>query len=183
MKYVKEFFAKNGEKISLRLLRCNDPREAKELQKVINEIALRSKLSDYVPVSASEMKELMAARSTLMKKKKGIFLVIEARNRIIGECTVHAEEGTSSHIGTVGIGIVKEYQNQGIGQKALHEIIALAKKIKGIEILKTETSETNKPAINAYQKVGFKLVAKIPKAYKIGNKYISEVILYLPLKA
>jgi len=64
------------------------------------------------------------------------------------------------------------------------EILKLAKKeLKPKpKIIRLSVFSTNKPAISLYKKIGFKIVAKIPKQISYKGKFIDEVIMLLCLR-
>ncbi len=67
----------------------------------------------------------------------------------------------------------------GLGKFLTQEVIKLAKKeLKPApKIIKLEVYVNNKPAIGLYKKMGFKIVAKIPKQIQYKGKLIGEYIM------
>ena len=147
------FSSKDRKKIYFRQLESGD---AEELLQVINQIS--KGVSDYSKLTKSKMKMLMKARLLIMKKRGGIFLILGDSGRIIGECTLHKMENEPS-TGIIGIGILKEFRNLGIGKGILERVIKFAKKMN-IKRIMTETSASNKPAIKLYTGIGFKEIKR-----------------------
>jgi len=80
----------------------------------------------------------------------------------------------TGHRGTIGISILKEYWNLGIGTAMFEELTSAAKE-RGCEIMELEFIEGNERAKHLYEKVGFCVVAEKPKAIKLKNgTYLSE---------
>ena len=141
--------SKNGKRIDFRPLESGD---TEELLKIINQIS--KGISDYSKLTESQMKKLMKIRLSMMEEDGGIFLVLEHAGRIIGECTLHKLENEPS-TGVIGIGLLKEFRNSGIGKGILGRVIKFAKKMNIKKII-TKTSSRNKPAIKLYTGIGFK---------------------------
>lgn len=137
----------------------------KEVWHVINSIAEED--SGYRKLNFKEMKMLFKQRERLIRKRCGIFFIIKAANKIIGECTIHKEKCTS-HLGFLGIGILKEFRNLGIGQKAISKTMDIARrKIKNLKVLQVNVSEKNKRAIHVYEKLGFREAKHLPKTAEL----------------
>ena len=147
------FSSKDGKKISFRPLGSGD---AEELLKVINQIS--KGISDYSKLTNSQMKGLMKARLSIMKRKKGLFLLIECSGKIIGECTLH-KTNSKLGVGVIGIGLLKEFRNLGIGKKILRNTINFAGRMN-IKQIVAETSSKNKSAIKLYAGIGFKEIKR-----------------------
>ncbi len=83
----------------------------------------------------------------------------------------------SKHIGMIVISVSKEYRGEGIGKECMKEVIARAKALKGINLLKLTAFAENKPAISLYEKCGFEIVGRIPKQYLYRGKYQDNIIM------
>ena len=82
------------------------------------------------------------------------------------------------HIAKMGIEIDYSYQNRGIGQILMKEIVKFAKQAwKDLELIEVSISGSNKQSIRAHEKFGFKHVAAVPNAIKWKGKYYSEMIM------
>ncbi len=91
------------------------------------------------------------------------------------------KEGRLSYIGELGIAVIKEYREEGIGNVLLKETLNWAKKL-GIKIVILDVFKTNKRALNFYKKFGFKVYGKLPKAVWRRGRYITEIKMYKELK-
>lgn len=88
---------------------------------------------------------------------------------VAGNCDITFRGGMkTSHRATVGIAILKEYWNLGIGSHMFHELIAAAKDW-GTEIMELEFIEGNDRAKHLYEKFGFRVVCEKPNAFKLKD--------------
>lgn len=67
------------------------------------------------------------------------------------------------HRATIGIALLRQYWDLGIGTAMFREMIRLAKE-EGIEQLELEVFEGNTRAMALYEKMGFRTVGAIPNA-------------------
>ncbi len=88
----------------------------------------------------------------------------------MGCCEISFINGSKTfHRAGIGISVLKDYWNIGIGSAMFSEIISLAKEHKETEILELEFIEGNKRAKALYEKFGFQEICIKPKAYKLRN--------------
>jgi ribosomal-protein-alanine N-acetyltransferase len=104
------------------------------------------------------------------------FLVAEVENRLAGYILCRIEFGTSElhkmkvakkgHV--VSIAVLPQYRRRGIGKLLM---IASMKAMLGYEALESylEVRESNQPAINLYNELGFVIARKIPEYYNDGE--------------
>lgn len=90
--------------------------------------------------------------------------------KAVGCCEISFINGSKTfHRAGIGISVLKDYWNIGIGSAMFSEIISLAKEHKETEILELEFIEGNKRAKALYEKFGFQEICIKPKAYKLRN--------------
>ena len=97
---------------------------------------------------------------------------------VAGNCEISFKGGIkTSHRATVGIAILKDYWNLGIGSAMFKELIAAARDRK-MEIVELEFIKGNERARHLYEKFGFKAVCEKPNAFKLKDgTYQSEVYM------
>lgn len=110
---------------------------------------------------------------------RGVYLIAKDGNKVVGNTSIELDSYRRNHIGKFAIAIRNEYRGIGLGAHLMEEIIKLAKKkLKPRpKIFQLEVFENNKPAINLYKKMGFKIVGKIPKQIQYKGKTIGEYIM------
>ena len=126
-------------------------------------------------------KQWFNVRIKNIKNKRAVFLVAEHNNVIVGIVEINLRVGQQSHVGECGIYIEKNYQGIGLGTSLMEEIIKLAKKNLKPKprVLRLSTSLANQQAIKLAHKLGFKIVANIPKQIQYKNKLVDEIIMIL----
>ncbi len=110
-----------------------------------------------------------------------ICLVAEEDGHVVGVCDVHSKRPASdmAHVGILGIAIVKEYRNRGIGRALLETML---EKSKGIfEIITLDVLTVNEKAYELYKKVGFIEAGRHPNTIKRKGRYYSEINMYIEL--
>jgi len=75
-----------------------------------------------------------------------------------------------THVGVLGMGVLKEYRNQGLGSQLLEKTLAHAK-TNGLEKVELEVYESNTAAVNLYIKFGFEVEGKRIKSRKLDGCY------------
>lgn len=102
---------------------------------------------------------------------------------VAGNCEITFKNGLKlSHRAGIGIAILKDYWNIGIGTAMFRELIAEAE-IHGTEIMELEFIEGNERARALYEKFGFEIVCTRPKALKLKDgSYRSEIFMQKYLK-
>lgn len=171
-------------KISIRKLAESDLRRAKDFQKYINSLIEEdAKLLMNKPIALKDEKDFLKNTIKTIKEKKCVFLVAEHNKKIVGVTDIKQDRWRRNHIGHFGISIRNNYRGIGLGTQMMSEVIKLAKKeIKPKpKIVALEVYENNKPAIGLYKKMGFKVMAKLPKQIQYKGRLISEYIMLLDL--
>lgn len=105
------------------------------------------------------------------KSNDTIMLVAKADGKIIGDASLSRLPRRMSHRGDLGITVVKEHWNKGIGTQLLHKIIEFAKDNQ-FEMIDLQVRSDNAPAIHLYEKHGFQKMCTYPAFFKIGDRYI-----------
>ena len=109
------------------------------------------------------------------------FYAVEG-DRVIGWCDIiPRKQEFFAHVGILGMGVIKEFRGQGIGEKLLETTLADAQ-TKGIEKVELEVYASNIPAQNLYRKFGFEVEGVKKKSKKSQGEYEDVIIMGLWLK-
>ena len=103
---------------------------------------------------------------------------------IAGNCTINFRGGMkTSHRANIGIAILKDYWNLGIGSAMFTELIAAAESRPETEIVELEFVEGNDRAKALYEKYGFKIVGERPDAFKLKDgRLLKEYFMQKKIK-
>lgn len=98
---------------------------------------------------------------------------------IAGNCDLRLNARIKTvHRAGIGIAILKEYWNLGIGSAMFMELISAARE-HGTEILELSFIEGNHRGRALYEKFGFCTVAEIPKAFRQKDgRYCAEIYMH-----
>ncbi len=102
----------------------------------------------------------------------GVFLVaINKKNgEIIGSCTIFQDLNRPGkfHVGEMGITVAAEYQGLGVGTRLLKEAFTTSMK-KGMRLIVFSSFESNIPGTKLYEKLGCRIVGKLPGWFVEGE--------------
>lgn len=116
-----------------------------------------------------------------IKKGQGLQYYLLHKGRVVaGIGAVQDRARARNNIG-LGIAISKEFRGIGLGEKLLKFIINKSKKKFKPKNIYLFAFAENKPALNLYKKLGFKIFAKFPKWLKYKNRFMDEIyLIYKP---
>ena len=141
-----------------------------------------------VDTVARERKYLSSTEGFPLEGTLDFVMTIESKNlaqyyavdneHVIGWCDIIPKpfEGRD-HVGILGMGILKEYRNKGIGTKLLLITMNHAKKINGIEKVELEVFKSNINAIKLYEKNGFVIEGERKNSRKLDGIYDNEILM------
>jgi ribosomal protein S18 acetylase RimI-like enzyme len=106
--------------------------------------------------------------------------VLISNQEVIGWCDIIPMSIPEfSHIGVLGMGLLREYRGKGLGRELLMKAIEHAKIKNKIEKIELHVFESNTNAIKLYKKIGFTEEGIKSKARKIDGYYDNEVLMGL----
>jgi RimJ/RimL family protein N-acetyltransferase len=98
--------------------------------------------------------------------------------KIVGSCEITRDPyDVSRHVGTLGIGLVKNARGMGIGAKLIKETIDEAKKKLQLKVVKLYVFDSNNVAKNLYEEMGFSEIGRIPNGVYHNKKYKDDIIM------
>ena len=101
-----------------------------------------------------------------------IMLIAKENGKIVGDASLSRLPRRMKHRGDLGVSVLKECWNKGIGSQLLLEIINFAKE-NSFEVIDLQVRSDNLSAIHLYEKFGFKKIGMHPAFFKIGSEEIS----------
>ncbi|HNV35826.1 MAG TPA: GNAT family N-acetyltransferase [Rectinema sp.] len=134
-------------------IRAISPNEAEAYFSLVNEVKDEGKyLFATFRISLENIEKYIAHHYNSSNPVLGAF---NGNDRLVG--WIDLSPGTIqelAHVGTIGMGVKKEYRGQGIGSALLDACIEQARKI-GLEKLELEVFASNAAARALYRKKGF----------------------------
>ena len=99
--------------------------------------------------------------------------------KVAGNCQIRFNKNLKTrHRASIGIALMKEYWNLGIGTQMFEEMIKVAKTKPEITQLELEFIEGNSRARALYEKMGFRIIATHPTFIKLKNgKLLNEYLM------
>ncbi len=174
-----EFYkTKDGRTVTIRTPSIDD---VESMMNFINEL-----VDEGVQISTTErqtyVSELRYLADEIQKMIEGklIALVATVDEKIIAHTELRRGSGRTLHVGTLGVGVIREYRNVGLGYELIRLLIDLAKS-EGYRLIKLEVYAHNAPAVHLYRKLGFIQTGIIPKMGLFEEGYENALIMCLEL--
>lgn len=140
---------------------------------------------DYLYISAGETDFLLRCPEEWSKytpeNEKALFdkmnesdneamLVCLVEGKVAGNCQISWSKGIKTrHRASIGIALLSEFWNQGIGTRLMQELIHIAEENKNIMQVELEFVEGNSRARALYEKMGFKITSVKPNAIRLKD--------------
>ncbi len=106
---------------------------------------------------------------SLLASQSSVCIACFVDGKVAGSCQIDFHTPIKeAHRATVGIALLREFWNDGIGSHLFSEMIALAKE-RGTSILELAFFEGNDRARALYEKFGFRVFAERPNAFRLKD--------------
>ncbi len=125
-----------------------------------------------------EKEWLTNALEKITHKEEVYLLAFDEHNNLLGTTHIFKKKGRLSHIGTLGISIAKIARGKGLGKLLMTEIIAIAQKELGIDMVTLTCFSINVPALRLYKSLGFTQFGLLPNAYEYHDARVDRVYMY-----
>lgn len=90
--------------------------------------------------------------------------------KVVGNCEISFFKGMKTkHRASIGIALISEFWNQGIGTKMFEEMIRLAENREDVLQIELEFVEGNARARHLYEKMGFRIMGVRPNAIRLKD--------------
>jgi RimJ/RimL family protein N-acetyltransferase len=183
-KVSKEFQTKTGKSATIR---NPDWTDLSKLLTYINEL---SQEDTFIRLAGEEITrkheiEYLASVFSKMELKDAVYQYACVGDELVGTCEVHKMPELRSrgeHAAGFGLSIAQKYRGEGIGYELSKITIEEAtKRIPGLKIIILDCFSSNTPALKLYEKLGFKVVGRVPKMLYRQGKYDDQVQMSLEL--
>jgi len=102
-------------------------------------------------------------------------LIAIVGDRIVGEATLHFNNGTARHRGEVRIFLAKDCRRRGLGTKITQAIIDLAKR-RSLYLLEVQTVRELSNDIKAMEKVGFEIKCTFEDYHMLPDGELRDIV-------
>ncbi|EOH80858.1 GNAT family N-acetyltransferase [Enterococcus malodoratus] len=115
----------------------------------------------------------------LYESENNLLLLAFANERIIGMASVKAApEYTVSHIGEIGVSVLKEFWGMGLGTALLDEVIYWSENNSPLRRLELTVQKRNERAIHLYQKFDFITEAEMERgARDVQGEFLNVLLM------
>ncbi|HUH96971.1 MAG TPA: GNAT family N-acetyltransferase [Anaerolineales bacterium] len=118
----------------------------------------------------------------LLDYTKVLPILALAKERVVGNASLHFCEGPKRHIGEVRLFLAKDYRKRGLGVKMLRALIDLARR-QGLGVLMVEIVADETKAIKAFESLGFKVQATLDDYFMFPDGDSRDTVLMtMPLR-
>lgn len=107
-------------------------------------------------------------------------MVAKEAGRIIGDISLTRLPRRMQHRGDLGMAVLREYWNRGVGTALLREAVRFAKE-NGFTCLDLQVRCDNLAAIHLYEKFGFQKIGTHPCFFRMGEEDIPFAYMCLRL--
>lgn len=183
MKFSKiDFHAKNGEIYTLRSPETGDAKRMLVYLKAISEETdFGTSYPEEYEMPVSEEADFIRSYK---KDRKSVMISAFDHEKLVGNIHVSyvSDRKKMNHRATLGIALIREVWNRGIGRRLMTEAINFCKYV-GYEQIELEVMEHNVRATGLYESLGFVSYGRREHAYRLKDgTYRNEILMVKPLK-
>ncbi|WP_080848103.1 GNAT family N-acetyltransferase [Cytobacillus gottheilii] len=159
----------------IRSIQANDAEGFVELSKKIDE----SGFMLYEPGERrTTVEQQRISIERILSEKKSIIFVAEIENKLVGFIAALGKDLIrNQHSAYLVLGILEDYQGQGIATKLFDRVFEWAKELE-ISRLELTVIKDNTKAFNLYRKMGFILEGEKVHSLIINGQPVNEYYLY-----
>lgn len=175
---TKQIILKNEKTVIIRQAELSDT------ENLLNCIKTYIPTSNYIPKLESEIKLTVDEEkewiNSFLIYDNSLLLVAEYESKIIGNIDLTGNRRKiMEHTAVIGMGMLHEWQNIGLGTALLSAIIEWAKNNPILELIWLQVYTENEFGLNLYRKMGFVENGIIKNFFKQNNKYFHNLTMTL----
>lgn len=175
---TKQITLKNEKTVVIRQAELSDS------ENLLNCIKTYIPTSNYIPKLESEIKLTVDQEkewiNSFLIYDNSLLLVAEYEGKIIGNIDLTGNRRKiMEHTAVIGMGMLQEWQNIGLGTALLSAIIEWAKHNSILELIWLQVYTENESGLNLYRKMGFTENGIIQNYFKKDNKYFHNLTMTL----
>ncbi|GHC59361.1 GNAT family N-acetyltransferase [Ulvibacter litoralis] len=182
MKFEKTFYTvKSGKQITVRSPLVADAQAILSLKRgyIENTTTLPLTLEEY----PNNLKKESHLIEEYQNSTNSIVLIAEFEDELIGNIDLTGSKRSKiNHTAMLGMGIQKDWRNQGLGKILITAAVDWAKNKSKIEIVWLAVYASNELGYNLYKNMGFEVSGIIKDFFKENEDYIDKVQMYQRIK-
>lgn len=177
----KTHLLKNGKQVIIKTIGTQDAQRLIDLKRnyIVNTITIPLTIDEY----PMDLNREVSIIKDYNESANSQLLVAEYEGQFVGNIDLTGSKRIRmKHTGMIGMGIQKDWRNQGLGKVLMESIINWAKNESDIEVIWLDVYASNLLGLNLYKNTGFKVSGMIKGFFKHGNEYIDKVQMYQHIK-
>ncbi len=174
-------FSVQGRKVIFRYPKRTDaPGMLGYINSMIDE---RTFISKQKKATMAEERKWLKEKLENLRKGSEITICVEIDGRYAGSGHLRAKpyEG-EKHVVNLGIGLLKDFRDLGIGSMLLETMEKIAKGLMKANIIELDCFSINSRGLHVYRKSGYAEAGRIPGAINHYGKHCDKVIMFKVLK-
>lgn len=161
--------------------------EIDDAEKLLNCIKTYVPQSDYIPKLEQEIKLTIEQEkewiNSFLTNENSLLLIAEYDNEIIANIDLTGNRRKiMEHTAVIGMGMLKEWRNTGLGTALLKCAIEWAKENLILELLWLQVYTDNELGLGLYRKMGFEEKGIIKNFFKQDGKYFDNLTMTMNVK-
>lgn len=138
------------------------------------------KLEQEITLTIEQEKEWI---NSFLTNENSLLLIAEYGNEIIGNIDLTGNRRKiMEHTAVIGMGMLREWRNLGLGTALLKSIIQWAKENPLLELIWLQVYTENVSGLNVYRKMGFEDNGIIKNFFKKDKRYFDNLTMTISVK-
>jgi len=142
-------------------------------------------LSFFLPIAAEESRymrhnvndpERIGTWATEVDYDKVFPLIAVAGDRIVGNATLHFNDGPARHRCEMRIFLAKDFRHRGLGSKLIHGLVDIAKR-RNMYLIELQIVAEHVEVIKAFQKAGFETICTYEDYFILPDGALRDVVI------
>jgi len=161
--------------------------EIADAENLLNCIKTYIPQSKYIPKLEQEIKLTLDQEkdwiNSFLTSNNSLLLVAEYEGKIIGNIDLTgSRRKIMEHTAVIGMGMLNEWRNSGLGSALLKQTIEWAKQNPILELIWLQVYTENKLGLSLYRKMGFEESGIIKNFFKQDEMYFDNLTMTMSVK-
>lgn len=161
--------------------------QIEDAENLLNCIKTYIPQSEFIPKLEEEIKLTVEQEkdwiNSFLIYDNSLLLVAEYENQIIRNIDLTGNRRKiMEHTAVIGMGMIEEWRNTGLGSALMSQIINWAKQNPILELIWLQVYSKNTLGLSLYKKMGFQENGIIKNYFKYENKYFDNLTMSLSVK-